>query len=167
MKKKYPKYLKDCEFCGKAIIAKNAGFDKPSRKFCSLSCITSSRNKYNNPAKLDNAKEKFKKRIVHGYTQNKETLHLLKIWSEMVRRCTSKKCKSYPNYGGRGIKVVDLWLDKTNFFNDMVPGYKIGLSIDRIDNNGNYCKENCRWVPKSEQSKNRRASNEWKYKKIK
>lgn len=82
-------------------------------------------------------------------------------WTDMKQRCLNNKNSRYNDYGGRGIIVCDSWLGKNgfvNFLNDM--GERpIGKSLDRIDNDGNYCKENCRWATISEQNKNQRR---WK-----
>jgi hypothetical protein len=78
------------------------------------------------------------------------------IWKNMKRRCLSPKCSMYPKYGGRGIKVCERWLESfENFYEDMKTGYTEDLSLDRIDVNGDYCKENCRWVTLLEQARNK------------
>jgi hypothetical protein len=77
-------------------------------------------------------------------------------WAHIKQRCLNKNNKSYKNYGGRGIKVCDRWLNFESFWEDMKDGYKDNLTIDRIDNDGNYCKENCRWITHKEQQKNKR-----------
>lgn len=74
----------------------------------------------------------------------------------MIQRCTNHKNKYYPNYGGRGITVCQEWRDSfENFLKDMgeCPSKH---QIDRIDNNGGYRKENCRWVTPKTNSRNRR-----------
>lgn len=78
-------------------------------------------------------------------------------WANMVARCNNVKNPAYGDYGGRGIKVCERWLDFRNFFDDMGDRPE-GHTLDRIDPNGDYCKENCRWATISVQNKNRRPS---------
>lgn len=92
---------------------------------------------------------------VHGaYQRNK---HLYNVWTTMLHRCNDPKRKKYKDYGGRGISVCPEWNDP-NVFIDWAEqnGYELGLQLDRIDNNGNYAPDNCRWVTPKENSRNRR-----------
>jgi hypothetical protein len=76
----------------------------------------------------------------------------------MIRRCEDPKEKAYPNYGGRGIRVCDLWRNSfVSFLRDMGVRPE-GKSIDRRENNGNYEKNNCRWATSTEQGNNRRVN---------
>lgn len=78
-------------------------------------------------------------------------------WSCMIQRCTNPKHKGYKRYGGRGIKVCDAWLDFNEFYKDM--GERpAGCTLDRIDVNGNYEKENCRWADNKTQHGNKTNS---------
>jgi len=82
-----------------------------------------------------------------------------KSWSSMMNRCYDKTCDHYDSYGGRGIRVCKRWRDSfLDFFEDMGLKPSPKHSIDRIDNDGNYCLENCRWATQKEQSVNKRKS---------
>lgn len=79
----------------------------------------------------------------------------MNVWCGMKARCFNPKAVSYPNYGARGITVCDEWLLFENFHNwAMANGYADDLQLDRIDNDGNYCPENCRWVTRSINQRN-------------
>lgn len=92
----------------------------------------------------------------HGMSKTK----LYRRWKDMRRRCNNPNRKGYKNYGGRGIKVCEEWEeDFMNFYNwSMENGYLEELEIDRIDNDGNYEPNNCRWITRKEQSNNKQQS---------
>jgi|GEM_PF-2384486 len=89
----------------------------------------------------------------HGMRKSTE----YRIWSLMIQRCHNKNNPGYRNWGSRGIKVCDAWLESfENFYKDM--GRRPdGTSLDRIDNDGNYEPSNCRWATKRQQTLNRRV----------
>ena len=97
--------------------------------------------------------------IFNATTHGKSDTRLYTIWKNMRRRCSDKKNTGYHNYGGRGIKVCDEWQDFMKFYSWAVSnGYKSNLSIDRIDNNGNYEPNNCQWVTVERQANNKRTN---------
>ena len=98
---------------------------------------------------------------IHGYYKKGLKSREYSCWEHMIQRCYDVAHKQYKNYGGRGIKVCDRWLESfDNFYEDM-GNCPDGLSLDRKDNEGDYYKENCRWATWKEQQNNRR-NNVWK-----
>lgn len=90
----------------------------------------------------------------HGMTKHP----LYRIWAGIIKRCTNPKNHAYKNYGGRNIIVCEEWRKFENFYADMHKTYKAGLSIDRIDNDKGYSKDNCQWATNAQQVRNRRMT---------
>jgi len=78
------------------------------------------------------------------------------VWLDMKGRCNNENHKRYKDYGGRGISHDPRWEKFENFYEDMKESYKEGLSLDRIDNEKNYTKGNCRWTDVLTQNNNKR-----------
>lgn len=92
-------------------------------------------------------------------THGEEGSRLNRIWKRMKSRCKNPNTKDFRNYGARGITVCKEWADSFEAFMDwaMANGYQDHLTIERKDTDGNYCPENCCWITKAEQSRNRRG----------
>ena len=93
------------------------------------------------------------KSLIHGQSNT----HIYYIWATMIQRCTNPKCKPYEHYGARGITVCEEWRDFNNFYKwSISSGYQDGLSIERIDVDGNYSPQNCEWICRGDQQRNKR-----------
>jgi hypothetical protein len=93
----------------------------------------------------------------HGDNQHQICTRLYRIWANMLNRCSKPSATCYNDYGGRGIRVCDEWKNYILFRKwALSSGYADNLTIDRMNNDGNYEPSNCRWATKLEQASNKR-----------
>lgn len=91
----------------------------------------------------------------HGQARTR----MFKIWGGIKNRCLNPGSKDYPNYGGRGVKICAKWENNFTAFRDwaIAHGYTDRLTIERINANGDYAPDNCKWIPAEKQAANRRC----------
>lgn len=127
--------------CGKEVVLTTGALKHKKHPVKSCGCMTL---------------ELIRKAVtVHGMKSSP----LYNVWKDMRRRCNNPKDKSYMNYGCRGISVCKSWSESfMSFWQDMHGTYQEGMQLDRIDNDGNYEPENCRWATIKENQRNKRTN---------
>lgn len=148
--------LKAGDKCGRytvlGIFKKADGY----QKYAKVRCACGSEPRYVQVGVLRNGgsqscgclhKERVSK---HGLSGTR----IFKVWERMMSRCFNPADKRYHRYGGRGITVCKAWLDVHQFVADMGPAYRRGMTLDRINNDGSYTPENCRWATHKTQTRN-------------
>lgn len=130
--------------CGKEVVVSGGHLKSGHTKSCG--CLSS--------------ELKSKRAIKHGLLAKGKRPRTFIIWNGMKARCYNEDAVSYRNYGARGIRMCEEWLTYENFHKWAVQnGYSDSLEIDRIDNDGDYCPENCRWVTRSQNQRNTSRTN--------
>lgn len=132
------KYLCICD-CGNEVFSTISNLTSGNTKSCG--CLaketTAARNR------------------THGHSNER----IYNIWSKMLSRCEKEYETSYHRYGGKGVSVCEEWKDFITFYDWSIKnGYSDDLTIDRVDNSGNYCPENCRWTSYKEQARNQSSN---------
>jgi hypothetical protein len=120
--------------------------DKSNKTMAKVECVLCGKIKNIRPYEL--YKDKQTSCMCQNVKHNLWRSKIYSVYHNMKDRCYNPKCHAYKNYGGKGVKICDEWLDNfINFYNwAMNNGYKEGLSIDRINVDGNYEPSNCRWI---------------------
>lgn len=137
--------IRKCEYCGRE-------FYTTRNKYCSRNCNYLARRKVLPKEEVNTI----------GNSKNPK---LYKKWWHMINRCNNSKDISFKNYGMRGIKVCEEWLDFRNFEKwSLQNNFNDNLELDRIDSNGNYEPSNCRFITRLENSRNRRITLKYQYK---
>ncbi len=148
---------------GRLVVIEEAGraSDDRIRWLCQCDCgkktsTPSTKTLRNGTCKSCGCIEKEKpNKQTHGMSDTK----LFYVWNGIKQRCYYKKHKSYSDYGGRGITMCDEWRENFQTFYDwaMANGYQEGLTIDRVDNDGNYEPGNCQWITRQANTSKMRA----------
>lgn len=142
--------------CGIEFVAIGSNLRKGHTKSCG--CLAAEWSKHLGSNK-DFIKIRSQKMITHGHKRRNAVTPEYKTWLGMKRRCYDVKCKDYPNWGGRGIRVCDRWLHSfESFLADMGPK-PAGYTIDRLDPNKDYRPENCRWATLEQQGGEHKRTN--------
>lgn len=136
-------YLCRCD-CGKTIVLRGEDVKSGNTKSCG--CMRRQMT-------ID-------KNFKHGFSKTP----MYNVWCALKERCTNPNDRAYKNYGGRGITVSEGWMDYEGFHRDMVGTYREGLSLERVNNEIGYNRENCIWASRNVQGNNTRRNHFIEYK---
>lgn len=155
--------MKHCLICGKEIPKKprHSRMCYENVKFCSRECAGTSKKKEDTIANLSKKRRiERESKIGYGFASRNSTHPIYNTWKGMRHRCNRPKNPFYKNYGARGIFVCEEWNNDFHVFAKwaMDNGWEKGLTLDRINNNGNYEPQNCRWVSRTVQLRNKRTN---------
>lgn len=149
---------------GKLLVVKSCGKGKDNHYYSEVVCDCGAKYMVSDSELICGRRKSCKKcsSEMHGKTNTR----LFHIWQSMKQRCNDKNHQHYDCYGGRGISICEEWeSDFESFYNwSLEHGYMSNLSIDRIDNDGNYEPGNCRWVDQKTQANNKRNNKKYSYK---
>jgi hypothetical protein len=153
------------EVFGKLTVVADAGTNNHRKKvwLCRCECggetkATTGNLRSGNSKSCGCDKRAALDRTTHGQSGQKgKRTRAYSSWSAMMTRCYNKNNEKYPRWGGRGITVCEKWHKFEGFYEDMGDPPE-GFSLERVDNNGNYCKENCVWASPMRQAQNTRTT---------